>query len=220
MQYLYGTAAAGAAPAATFAFSPASPTAGTPVAFTDGTSNSPTGWQWEFGDPASGSANQSQERNPSHTFAAAGTYPVTLYAGSLNGTGVATKSVVVAPSGASGACVPSDTTLCLNSGRFEVTATFTRPGSPAAPAHAHPLTSDAGYFWFFDPKNVEIVVKVLNACTQPAPRYWVFAAGLTSVQVTMTVRDTQRGGNPNQYGNPQNTPFQPIQDTNAFATCP
>ena len=28
-----------------------------------------------------------------------------------------------------------------------------------------PLTSDSGYFWFFDADNIELVVKVLDACT-------------------------------------------------------
>jgi len=82
------------------------------------------------------------------------------------------------------------------------------------------LTSDSGYFWFFNPANIEVVVKVLRACSQAAPRYWVFAAGLTNVEVTLQVTDTQAGGSPKTYLNPLNTPFQPIQDTDAFATCP
>ena len=82
------------------------------------------------------------------------------------------------------------------------------------------LTSDSGYFWFFNPANIEVVVKVLNACTQAPPRYWVFAAGLTNVEVTLQVTDTQAGGSPKTYVNPLGTPFAPIQDTGAFATCP
>jgi hypothetical protein len=35
----------------------------------------------------------------------------------------------------------------------------------------------------------------------------------------LTVTDTQTGAI-QTYTNPQGTPFQPIQDTNAFATCP
>lgn len=35
-------------------------------------------WQWNFGDPGSGAANTSTLQNPTHTFAAAGTYTVTL----------------------------------------------------------------------------------------------------------------------------------------------
>ncbi|MEZ4931931.1 MAG: hypothetical protein R2788_07415 [Saprospiraceae bacterium] len=29
-----------------------------------------TGWAWDFGDPASGVANSSNQQNPSHTYAA------------------------------------------------------------------------------------------------------------------------------------------------------
>ena len=36
------------------------------------------GWNWTFGDPASGARNTSTEQNPSHTFTAPGTYTVTL----------------------------------------------------------------------------------------------------------------------------------------------
>jgi hypothetical protein len=79
------------------------------------------------------------------------------------------------------------------------------------------LTSDAGYFTFFDSANVEVLVKVLNGCGLNS-RYWIFAAGLTDVNVILTVTDTQTGS-VQTYTNPQGTPFQPIQDTNAFATC-
>lgn len=37
-----------------------------------------TNWNWNFGDPGSGPANTSTLQNPSHTFAAAGSYVVTL----------------------------------------------------------------------------------------------------------------------------------------------
>lgn len=52
-----------------------------PVQFTDTTyfqyGNS-TAWNWDFGDPPSGPLNTSGIANPSHTFAASGTYPVKL----------------------------------------------------------------------------------------------------------------------------------------------
>ena len=103
--------------------------------------------------------------------------------------------------------------------RFQVTA-FWQTDSASGPATSVDLTPESGYFWFFNPANVELIAKVLNAC--PAPefnRYWVFAGGLTNVAVQLTVVDTQ-SGQTQVYVNPQQTPFQPIQDTNAFATCP
>ena len=81
-----------------------------------------------------------------------------------------------------------------------------------------PITGDTGGFWFFNPSSLEVIVKVLNGCAFNS-RYWTFAAGLTNVQVVVTVTDTQTG-KAQIYSNPQGTPFEPIQDTSAFAPCP
>ena len=75
-----------ATPSANFTFSPASPTAGSAVSFTDASTGSPTSWLWDFGDPGSGTANTSGQQNPSHTFAAAGSYTVTLTVANASGT--------------------------------------------------------------------------------------------------------------------------------------
>jgi hypothetical protein len=66
---------------------------------------------------------------------------------------------------------------------------------------------------------VELVVKVLNGCVEPFNSYWFFAAGLTNVGVDITVRDLRTGAE-RTYSSPLGTPFMPIQDTNAFSTCP
>lgn len=115
------------------------------------------------------------------------------------------------------ACVPDDTTLCLNNGRFKVTATFDA-GVQNGQAEVVELTDETGYMWFFSANNVEVVLKVLNACTFNQ-RYWVYAAGLTDVRVVITVTDTQTGA-VKTYINPQGRPFQPILDSSAFNTCP
>ncbi|HVR28597.1 MAG TPA: hypothetical protein VMS86_03600, partial [Thermoanaerobaculia bacterium] len=81
------------------------------------------------------------------------------------------------------------------------------------------LTDDTGAFWFFDSANVEILIKVLDACASAFDSFWVFAAGLTNVEVRLTVTDTETGM-VKVYDNPLDQPFQPVQDTRAFATCP
>jgi hypothetical protein len=121
-------------------------------------------------------------------------------------------------SGPDNPCVSNDRSLCLNKGRFEVQADWTTPNGQTGTGHAVPLTSDTGTFWFFNDANVEVVVKVLEACATNH-RYWVFAGGLTNVRVRLTVRDAQTNAT-KQYTNPQSTAFRPIQDTAAFATCP
>ena len=62
-----------------------------------------------------------------------------------------------------------------------------------------------------------MIVKVLEACGVNGYR-WVFASGLTNVQVNLTVTDVVTGTT-NTYRNPQSTAFQAVQDTKAFS-CP
>jgi hypothetical protein len=113
-------------------------------------------------------------------------------------------------------CVPGPTRLCLNGGRFLVESRWkTAQGEGAG--HAVPLTGDTGFFWFFSGSNVEMVVKVLDACGLNGS-FWVFAGGLTDVEVETTVTDTFTGA-VQTYRNPQGAKFQPLQDTAAFPTC-
>ena len=127
-------------------------------------------------------------------------------------------ALAVSP-GPTGACVADPTTLCLNEGRFQVSTKWHAPGlGTSGQGIALPLTSNTGSFWFFDPTNIEVVVKVLNGCSINR-RAWVFAGGLTNVNVTMTVADTQTGL-VETYLSPAGIPFQPIQDTSAFSPCP
>ena len=89
----------------------------------------------------------------------------------------------------------------------------------AGDGRAVALSADAGYFTFFEEDNVEVLVKVHDACVAPFDRFWVFAAGLTDVEVTLTVADTERDV-VRRYVNPLGRAFPAIQDTGAFATCP
>jgi len=123
-------------------------------------------------------------------------------------------NVVISPG--SEACLPDLRTLCLVGSRFKVTATFdTGVGTPAD-AQAIPI-GKSGYLWFFDSNNVEVVVKVLDGCALSG-HFWFYAAGLTNLDVVITVTDMQTKA-VRTYSNPANTPFEPIQDTSAF-DCP
>ena len=114
-------------------------------------------------------------------------------------------------------CIEGPTTLCLNDGRFQVTVAWATALGTSGQGQAVLLTSDTGYFWFFNEENVEIVIKVLEACS-PFGNYWVFAGGLTDVEATIVVTDTDTGES-RAYGNPLGTPFQPIQDAGHFFVC-
>ena len=118
---------------------------------------------------------------------------------------------------ASGRCVPGPKALCLQEGRFQVTARWAT-ATASGDAGAVPLTGDTGYFWFFDPANVELTVKVLDGCSI-SNHFWAFLSGLTNVEVHVTVLDTATGKS-KTYDNPRNQVFAPKLDTGAFATCP
>ncbi len=108
-------------------------------------------------------------------------------------------------------------TLCLTSGRFRVEAEWQTEETRGDGAPRSVVADDSGFFWFFDDANLELVVKVLDACGLNQ-RFWVFAAGLTDVGVHLRVIDTWTG-EMRTYTNPLGTAFQPIQDTDAFPTC-
>jgi len=118
-----------------------------------------------------------------------------------------------------GDCVPGSGQLCLENERFEVSAVYETFDGATGSGRAMPLTPNAGYFWFFDPENVEVVVKVLDACVEPYDRYWVFAAGLTNLGVDLRVVDTVTGEE-HLYPNPVGRPFAPVVDTTSFDVCP
>jgi hypothetical protein len=118
-----------------------------------------------------------------------------------------------------GTCSAGVSTLCLNKGRFKVQATFaTVSGGAAQVAFAEAQGTDSGRYWFFSPDNTEVTLKVLNGCGINS-RYWVFAAGLTNLETLITVTDMQTGKSRRYYNAPGKT-FAPVQDVNAFATCP
>ena len=124
------------------------------------------------------------------------------------------------PSEPSASCVSGPTVACLHDDRFRVEAVFLTGSGASGTARAVELTDDTAYFWFFSSANLEMVVKVLDACAPDlGSRYWVFAGGLTDVRVDWQVTDT-RTGVVRTYANPQGSPFLPVQDTAAFATCP
>jgi hypothetical protein len=54
------------------------------------------------------------------------------------------------------------------------------------------VDGDSGAFWFFDPGNLELAVKVLDG--RPVNgRFWVFFGALSDVEYWVTVTDTATG---------------------------
>ena len=114
------------------------------------------------------------------------------------------------------ACTQDGDTLCLLQ-RFELEVSWKTPQGATGKGTAIPLTEDTGGFWFFNDKNYEMMVKLRDGCVVNQS-FWVFAGGLTNVEVELRVTDTVTGA-ARTYTNPLLTPFEPLQDTSAFA-CP
>lgn len=108
--------------------------------------------------------------------------------------------------------------LFINDDRFRVVVNWRDFDGNTGAAQPVELTGDTGYFTIFDPDNVEVVIKVLDACAI-SDFYWVFAAGLTNLEIQLEVTDTQTQ-EVNRYSNRLGDDFQPILDTAAFDTCP
>lgn len=113
---------------------------------------------------------------------------------------------------------PEPDVLRLRGDRFHVSAEWQNLDFDRGRARAVKLHDDSGYLWFFAEGNLEVVVKILDGCSFN-DRYWVFAGGLTNTGVELTVEDTETG-QVNIYFNELGEVFQPIQDVDAFATCP
>lgn len=105
-------------------------------------------------------------------------------------------------------------------GQFAVSATWHAYDGSSGPALPQRLTVDSGYLWFFAPNNIELTVKVLDACNAAlGDRFWVFIAGMTDVQVDITVEDLATGA-VKTYSSPLGTPFATITDTTGFPCSP
>ncbi len=120
---------------------------------------------------------------------------------------------------AESSCVAGNTALCLKDGRFRVEVAWTTSEGLVGPGMAVEETGDTGLFWFFDSANIELIVKVLDACDTEFESFWVFAGGLTDVGAVITVTDTETGEIV-VYENPVGQRFETITDTAAFAGCP
>ena len=121
--------------------------------------------------------------------------------------------------GAAGPCTPDGQSLCLGGSRFRVTAFWSSNGDSGA-GHPVGVSTKSGYFWFSQPDNIEVFVKVLANCPASGGGYYaVYVNGLTHEGVTVLVTDTQTG-NTHQYENPPGSRFQLSYDAGTFRQCP
>ncbi|MCM2316700.1 MAG: trypsin-like peptidase domain-containing protein [Thermoanaerobaculia bacterium] len=103
----------------------------------------------------------------------------------------------LSPSSPTEPCVPSSSTLCLQSNRFKITLSARDPRSGNTDnGFVMSSTNFFGYYAFpvlaSNQTDPQIFVKVLDG--RPVNnKWWVFYASLTDVEFTLTVTDTQTG---------------------------
>jgi hypothetical protein len=108
-----------------------------------------------------------------------------------------------------GACVASDTTVCLLSDRFRVTIDylnqFANPPQAGKLRTARLLTGvqnpDTATFGFGSAQNIEVVVRIQDTRPFGLNRFDVYFGGMTDVEYTVTITDTTTG-TVRQYRNP------------------
>ncbi|HEX2164461.1 MAG TPA: Calx-beta domain-containing protein [Thermoanaerobaculia bacterium] len=122
--------------------------------------------------------------------------------------------LVLDDDGSTTACQPTGERLCLAGGRFAVEVEWRSPQGGVGPGHVRKESNLSGFVWFFDPANVEVLVKVIDACG-PFGNHWVFFAATTNVDFTVTVTDTATGL-VKEYNNPMGQAAEPVQDTVTF----
>ena len=116
-------------------------------------------------------------------------------------------------------CEPGEEKLCLNQGRFHVEMDWLTQRGNMGPGKSVPVGSDdSGLFWFFNPNNWEMLVKVLDGCGVDES-FWVFSAATTNVEYTMKVTDSLTGLQ-QTFFNPLGAAAPAIAATGLFPACP
>jgi hypothetical protein len=124
------------------------------------------------------------------------------------------KFIDSAPATATSSPCPETTFgFLLNGCRFHIEVSWRDSRGRSGYGQPVPLTNDTGYFWFFSPANVELMVKVLDARAVNG-KFWVFFGALSNVEYTVSVTD-RITGSVRTYTNPSGA-FASVGDTGAF----
>lgn len=103
-------------------------------------------------------------------------------------------------------CQVGDDRLCLLNGRFQVEVERIDPADGTAyPARAIPSTDSTGFFWFFQPGNFELVIKMVDG-RSVNDAFWAFYDGITDLPFRIRITDTSTGA-------------ERVYDSPAGATC-
>lgn len=109
-------------------------------------------------------------------------------------------------------CDPGEFGLCLGD-RFRAEIQWRDFSDGIGRGTPVPLTADSGAFWFFDPANLESIVKVLDGRVLN-DHWWTFFGSLTNVDFALSVTDVTTGAARRWINPPSN--FASAGDTEAF----
>jgi hypothetical protein len=141
-EILYNVNSPPVAPVASFTTSTNATCMGEAVLFSDGSSNNPSTWAWDFGDGSSASVE-----NPTHAYATAGTYIIALIASNAAGSTSFTDTIVVLTT-PQVTLSASDNEVCLTDGVVTLTATAnaTLSGTGVSNGAFDPTVAGVGSF--------------------------------------------------------------------------
>jgi len=127
--YITAVSTTGTKPVLNYWGSPRSGTAPLTVTFKDNSTGSPTAWNWSFGD-----GTYSTEKNPKHTYTAAGSYTISLTASNAAGSSTSTKLNYITVTGNASQTPVAAFSASPTSGNSPLNVTFTdsSTGSPTA----------------------------------------------------------------------------------------
>jgi hypothetical protein len=115
------------------------------------------------------------------------------------------------------ACVPGPTVACLFN-RFKIEVAYDAGrGNGRGPASVVLDSRLSVGFTFLDPGSVELIVKIVDACSTTG-KWQLSAGGLTDSGVSITVTDTASGA-VRTYASARRQPFRTVIDNSAFS-CP
>ena len=183
---------------------------GVPIRFEDSSTGSVRFRTWEFGDGAT-----SRSRTADHAWSEPGFYDVTLWVSDGGSESTVSRTFLVEASDPAGTCEADGETLCLRDSRYSVEVEWrTADGQSGAGRVSYAGTNDSGLFYFFNPDNWEVLIKVLDACALNG-QVWVFGASTTDLGYRIAVTDTVTGV-VREYGNEPGRPATAITDVMAF----
>jgi PKD repeat protein len=169
-------------------------TAGLIASFTDNSLNTPISWNWNFGD-----GNTSTLQNPTHTYAAAGSYSVCLTATNACGINVSCQTVTV--------CQPPVAAFSNSANLLQLSFTDASTGGPTTWSwdfgDGGTSTSQNPTHTYATPGTYNVCLTATNACSTstscqnvtvvcPAPVAG-FSAIVLGFQANFTIQSTSTG---------------------------